>query len=817
MRHAWQWRAVLGVLVGALSLNGLAALAAPTPAPSPDNPSAAAGTARNSGEPLVIVFDISGSMNDEDGQGINKLDAAKAAMTDLLRNSNSAVSLWTYPGGLTDESGCSPGGWYGGLHPANNPDPTDVDASIRVLTANGNTPTGPALQQVGEELQKAGHRSATILLVSDGESNCGPPPCEIARQLVSTGFDVRIPTVGFDISAQGREQLECVASVTEAQYVDAADTEALRTEIGRYQAATLELEVKGPTKIVAGRAATLTAVVTNPSNVAVSSGQVSLLLLGQDNRRLVPTILAPRRRLPALAPGESREITWTMSTAPQQTGMVEWRVVASAPTSRAAVSDGAFKVVKSGLAIGDAGKILRQPAGVTVVLGDSFSSGEGIGKYENELHACHRSPQAYGMLLGGQGAQMVACSGATTKEVTASPQHDTPPQLTALNALPQVPGLAYITVGGNDIGFANIVKGCMMGDCVADGQKVTDAFVDAKEAKDMLVDTYLQVLDEINSEDKVSARKGKLAPLIVSPYPDMLWGANRGACMSPVAGTNLGFSARELTFGKQLLGLLNGSARKAVEDLQGRGYPIYFAEDVVDFAQPLHTICDKSPYFVPIAAVDAIFRYADDLTSANAHRLHELAHPNQDGHSAWAEAIVAWSQRVEPQLPVSYPERRSNSGIGALLKKILGWSAPSEVVVRHDLSTPAGAETSEMEITAKAGAKIQLDLSGLAPNSRVVIRVHSRPVTLGSLEADAEGQVQGQVNLPPELLPGEHRLVILGSASDWAFKRVELPLQVGVPVNLTRLLLLGLSLGALLTAGVLQVAARRQGQAAHKR
>ena len=76
----------------------------------------------------------------------------------------------------------------GYLQPDQHPDPTDVDAHIRQLTASGNTPTGPALRGVVDSLKQKGFTSATLLLISDGESNCGEPPCEVAKSIVDERF-----------------------------------------------------------------------------------------------------------------------------------------------------------------------------------------------------------------------------------------------------------------------------------------------------------------------------------------------------------------------------------------------------------------------------------------------------------------------------------------------------------------------------------------------------------------------------------------------------------------------------------------------------
>jgi lysophospholipase L1-like esterase len=107
-----------------------------------------------------------------------------------------------------------------------------------------------------------------------------------------------------------------------------------------------------------------------------------------------------------------------------------------------------------------------------VALGDSYSSGVGAGSYTAESGSCDRSTNAYSALWNAahhpSSYVSVACSGATTSTVNSS-------QLSALSAST---GLVSITIGGNDVGFSNI-----MTTCVLYGTSSCVAAVNAAEAK----------------------------------------------------------------------------------------------------------------------------------------------------------------------------------------------------------------------------------------------------------------------------------------------------------------------------------------------
>ena len=200
--------------------------------------------------PLVIVFDVSGSMNDKDATDTVKLSTAKRSISELVRAQppRTPMGVWTYPGGTT-VAGCAVGSWVNQLAPDNHPDATDVDAQVRALSANGNTPTGPALTAVTQSLQQKGYRGATIVLVSDGESNCGPPPCEVAKSVVDAGFDLTVAAVAFDIQSGKNEELQCIADVTGGTFTQAGNSDELIEELSKYEAKDLELAVDGPSKV----------------------------------------------------------------------------------------------------------------------------------------------------------------------------------------------------------------------------------------------------------------------------------------------------------------------------------------------------------------------------------------------------------------------------------------------------------------------------------------------------------------------------------------------------------------------------------------
>ena len=107
-----------------------------------------------------------------------------------------------------------------------------------------------------------------------------------------------------------------------------------------------------------------------------------------------------------------------------------------------------------------------------VALGDSFISGEAAGSYEPDSNRpgnyCHRSTRAEIHMTSIPGIERtinLACSGATTANVRlgGTARYGEPPQAEQLRAVARDYDvkLVVLTIGANDIGFADIVLDCI--------------------------------------------------------------------------------------------------------------------------------------------------------------------------------------------------------------------------------------------------------------------------------------------------------------------------------------------------------------------
>ena len=116
------------------------------------------------------------------------------------------------------------------------------------------------------------------------------------------------------------------------------------------------------------------------------------------------------------------------------------------------------------------------PAGRRLLaLGDSYSSGEGAGDDEPDTrtggNSCHRSANAWPQLVAHErrlrALQSVACSGAVLGDVLDGRSNgEAERKLSQIGRVHGAPDVVTITIGGNDLGFAEVLKKCVVTDCV---------------------------------------------------------------------------------------------------------------------------------------------------------------------------------------------------------------------------------------------------------------------------------------------------------------------------------------------------------------
>lgn len=210
------------LLAGLLVLGGALAAGTPAEAAPPAEPARPADS-------LVMVLDSSGSMAKPDGSGGTRMASAKKAVNTVVDGLPDGYPTGLRLYGSAERKSCTDTTLPVPVAPL---DRASVRKAVAAVEPRGDTPIGPSLARAAEDLPDRSR--GTILLVSDGEDNCGtPPPCEVAERLAGDGVDLRIDTIGFQVGGKARRQLECISEAGHGHYYDAPDAASLVRQLER--------------------------------------------------------------------------------------------------------------------------------------------------------------------------------------------------------------------------------------------------------------------------------------------------------------------------------------------------------------------------------------------------------------------------------------------------------------------------------------------------------------------------------------------------------------------------------------------------------
>lgn len=717
------------------------------------------------GTPVMIVLDVSGSMNDRDGTGTVRLDGARTAVAEMVRElrPGTPFAIRSYPDPALPD--CNGGRDVVPLSPL---DPTRTTAVLDTLAASGNTPTGPALIAAMDTLRAAGYAEGQLVLVSDGQSNCGEPPCDVAQSVRAEGFDVTVNTIGFQTSAAGRDELTCIAGATDGRHVDAEDSQALAEELRALSGAQLVVSIDHPHVTPSGLPTTVDVTVRNTGLVPADAAELSLSFDDPLAGAILPTVFPPRFALGNVPPGEQVARTWTLVPGVAgQTGSAAGRVVVSAAGAQP-VSERFVVDIAADADIADAGTFLAGARGRVAFLGDGFSAGAGATGYlaasegstrsDDADDLCRRSHDTYGVsLFGADRVDILACADAVTANLyqPQAGRPGVPAQLAALEALPTAPDLALLTLGWSDVGLGGMLERCILSDACHE---------DVGQLHGTLRDIELLVGPLTNAYEDVAARLAPTGTVAVVSYPLLFPVSSSASCT--------GFDAAEVIYLNHVVRQLNAAAKRAVAAAAGDGHQVVFVSLTEGAALPSNTACHPDAF---VNSIDGLLAHeaqlrgtteeeAVDVRSVFAQRIADndpawqsvLHHPTAQGYQAMTYALV---QAFRTAASSSVDARSETMRTGA--------PQPSRSVVLP-VSSGRGVTVDVREGVAvdgtdvRHGDRLGLIADGFAPGSEVRVRLHPTAVTFAAVRADADGRVDARVAIPPSTPVGHHRVVMRG-------------------------------------------------------
>jgi len=409
-----------------------------------------------------------------------------------------------------------------------------------------------------------------------------------------------------------------------------------------------------------------------------------------------------------------------------------------------------------------------------LALGDSYISGEGAFDYQTGTdtnnNQCHVSLIAYPYLLGlsldYNSYHSVACSGALTRDVLntsldyegqtkskAKRRSLSDSQLSSIksNFLPGYidqldfvsqyqPKVITLSVGGNDLGFSQILK-----QCVEPWQSNTcyNTYEDRLELVQEINNSVFPKL--VNTYQQIKNAGAPDARIYIIGYPQIA--KPGGDC-----GDNVHLDAQEVRFSAQLISYLD-SVVQAAASKAGVAY--------VDTQHALdgHRLCEASSKYS--AGVNGLTAGNDMPGLLGGPIANESYHPTFIGHQLLEQAILNATNNLTQPMPSASDLAASPLGSSSL--DILNLDRVNRAVN----TTEYDSEISEDVMYRGTQSVISIDGidHSLASTSTMQAVLHSDPIQLGAFITDLEGNLNAQIVIPDSVSAGYHTLHFYGLSS----------------------------------------------------
>ncbi|HXH91979.1 MAG TPA: GDSL-type esterase/lipase family protein [Thermoanaerobaculia bacterium] len=413
------------------------------------------------------------------------------------------------------------------------------------------------------------------------------------------------------------------------------------------------------------------------------------------------------------------------------------------------------------------------PSPKWVALGDSYSSGEGTKNYiagtdvfdanfdPPIVDLCHRSNLAYSRVSRNSpdiADVFLACSGATTLNVLAAPEGkpkcvqeqefphlcvfsyaapDDIPQLTH----PEVASadLVTLTVGGNDIHFADVLHWCWTeSDCRSympfkgDANPTLAAMTLADYVPQLIANERAHVQLTLEA---IRAKAGSQADIRIFGYPALFPSDRSHQVCSDLTVLGKTWSPDEQTWINNLVPTLNGAIREAAFDANARFVSVaeYFSG---------HEICgSQGSWFVSPTLWAGAFVF-----NGTSEFFHPTAEGQREGYRRALEddfAKVPRGSHAKSAVP--------NEVQRALMRrKVADDSASLPTLDQLNFATIAPL----CPRVVVAGQQLSLSGDGFAPGATVTITLNaSDPLVLGMVTADLSGQFGTTITIPADVVP----------------------------------------------------------------
>ncbi|MDZ7744485.1 MAG: SGNH/GDSL hydrolase family protein [Candidatus Saccharibacteria bacterium] len=400
-----------------------------------------------------------------------------------------------------------------------------------------------------------------------------------------------------------------------------------------------------------------------------------------------------------------------------------------------------------------------------IALGDSFSSGEGAGSYEdysnNDENTCRISQRSYPYILAEQlgiheGPERtpqtdgifnsVACSGAKLDNVNGflpqinlmqDPGFDNHIMTNFLPGYrPQInfpaaysPAASTITIGGNDIGFGNKLSRCI-------GSPTT-----CFSSYESRVEVFTEIDRQFNQMYMTLFRLKQTSPdtrYYVVGYPQIAAATDNDQC-----ALNVELNQQEREFARGIVSYLNKTIRVAATQT---GLLYVDVEDAFHGRQ----LCDGPSSELAVHGVTAGRDKLQVLSNASYH-------PTDIGQRLLAQRILEETDSLTKEMPEPFlfaarPSMTDDEFLQYLIDApVIGAQIRSNGYV-DDL----------FDDIIYFGETHLTRITSLMPNTAYGLQLFSDPVHLGDFTTDSKGNLDIEFTLPEDIEPGFHTFHLNG-------------------------------------------------------
>lgn len=175
-------------------------------------------------EQVMFVLDGSNSMWGQIN-GTAKISIAKEVMTDLVQGWDKNVPMGLTVYGHRRKNDCSD------IEVVSLPgvaDRNQITEKVQQISPRGKTPLTESVRLAAFSIGGYTGAKSSVVLVSDGLETCGGDPCALARSLKAINANFTTHVIGFDVTKEEFQSLQCMATETGGKFFRANNATELK-------------------------------------------------------------------------------------------------------------------------------------------------------------------------------------------------------------------------------------------------------------------------------------------------------------------------------------------------------------------------------------------------------------------------------------------------------------------------------------------------------------------------------------------------------------------------------------------------------------